>query len=78
MMQLPILRGLKAHAPCPGCGLHNYLELESCKHCGREFNSADKEEIHEYAEKQKAKGVRFGVFIAAVLLVLLLVVQLNS
>jgi len=77
-MYLPILRRIKAHSPCPGCGLHNNLDLDSCKHCGRTFSAADKQEIMEYAERQRAKGTRMGMLVAGTFLVVLLLSYINS
>lgn len=67
-MHLPILRRVKAHAPCPGCGLHNDLESTQCKHCGRTFNEIDQQEINQYAEQQRKKGTQLGIFVVSALL----------
>ncbi len=71
-VQIPIFRKTKVHAPCPACGLHNFVNEDRCRHCNREFNDAEKFEILEYAEQQKAKGTRLGIFVVGMLILFML------
>jgi len=77
-MQVPQFRKVKAHVPCPACGLHNFIDEPHCKHCGRVFNEVDKQAMQEQLAIQKAKGNKMGLVVVGVLLIVLLATQLAS
>ena len=77
-MQAPFFRKMKAHVPCPACGLHNFVDEPKCKHCGRAFNETDQKMMQEQLEIQKAKGNKMAVIVMAILLIILLATQFGA